>query len=112
MKKLSPKALATLVAAVALSALAVFTFAGCGQNSNSGSSASNAGSSQSAGSDKQGDTVGTVTTDIDMSSYGAGKSVRVWVPVAQDYEYQKVTDVAYDAPGAKTAEITEDSAGN
>ena len=112
MKKLSPKALATLVAAVALSALAVFAFAGCGQNSNSGSSASNAGSSQSAGSDKQGDTVGTVTTDIDMSSYGAGKSVRVWVPVAQDYEYQKVTDVAYDAPGAKTAEITEDSAGN
>ena len=66
--KFSRKTAATLVAAVALWALAMFAFAGCGQSSdsNSGSSASNSGGSQPAGSDKQGDTVGTVTTDIDI----------------------------------------------
>lgn len=85
MKKLSRKTLATFTAAAVLCALAVFALAGCGQNSDSGSAASNAGSSQSASSDKQGNTVGTVTTEVDMSSYEAGKSVRVWIPVAQDY---------------------------
>lgn len=46
--KFSRKTAATLVAAVALWALAMFAFAGCGQSSdsNSGSSASNSGGSQ------------------------------------------------------------------
>lgn len=48
--KFSRKTAATLVAAVALWALAMFAFAGCGQSSdsNSGSSASNSDGSQPA----------------------------------------------------------------
>lgn len=54
---------------------------------------------------------GVVTFDLDMTQYEAGKVVRAWLPIAQSNEYQTVTDVAFDAEGAK-AEITTDSQGN
>lgn len=51
----------------------------------------------------------TMTTYIDMSKYDAGKVVKVWVPIPQDDEYQKVTDVTFNAPGASQAKITTES---
>lgn len=51
---------------------------------------------------------GTVTTTVDMSQYEQGKVVRVWLPIAQDGDYQTVTNVTYDAPKATKAEITVD----
>ena len=53
-------------------------------------------------------TSGTVTTTIDFSGYEAGKVVRVWLPIAQDGDYQTVTDVTFDAPKATVAEINVD----
>ena len=55
---------------------------------------------------------GTVTTTIDMTKYDAGKTVRVWVPVATDGDYQTITDDTIVADGATTAEMTEDALGN
>lgn len=55
---------------------------------------------------------GVVTTNVDMSAYEQGKVVRVWLPVAQDGDYQKIENVSYDASSATKAEITEDSEGN
>lgn len=57
-------------------------------------------------------TEGVVTNTVDMTQYPAGKSVRVWLPVPQDYSYQKISDVNFDAPGASTAQINEDNQGN
>lgn len=54
---------------------------------------------------------GTVTFDIDMTQYDAGKTVRVWLPVPQTDEYQEIADVVYEATGAE-AELTEDALGN
>ena len=53
-------------------------------------------------------TSGTVTTTVDFSGYEAGKVVRVWLPIAQDGDYQTVTDVTFDAPKATVAEINVD----
>ncbi len=53
-------------------------------------------------------TSGTVTTTVDFSGYEAGKVVRAWIPIAQDGDYQTVTDVTYSAPAATDAEITVD----
>lgn len=53
-------------------------------------------------------TSGTVTTTVDFSGYEAGKVVRVWLPIAQDGDYQAVTDVTFDAPKATVAEINVD----
>ena len=53
-------------------------------------------------------TSGTVTTTVDFSGYEAGKIVRVWLPIAQDGDYQTVTDVTFDAPKATVAEINVD----
>lgn len=55
---------------------------------------------------------GVVTTNVDMSAYEQGKVVRVWLPVAQDGDYQKIENVSYDAPAATKVEVTEDSEGN
>ncbi len=55
---------------------------------------------------------GTVTTMVDMTQYEQGKVVRVWLPIAQNVDYQAVTDVVYDAPKATTAEVTIDIEGN
>lgn len=56
---------------------------------------------------------GTVTTNVDMSKYDKGSAVRVWIPVAQTNEYQTVENVEFNAGDAsKTAEITQDEAGN
>lgn len=58
---------------------------------------------------------GTVTTSIDMTNtekYPKGKVVKVWVPVAQTTDNQKVKDAKIDAPKAAAAKITTDSEGN
>lgn len=54
---------------------------------------------------------GVVTFAIDMTQYEAGKTVRAWIPLAQDDEYQTITDVVADA-GDVEAQITEDALGN
>lgn len=54
---------------------------------------------------------GTVTTNIDMTGYDAGKVVRVWIPVGQQNEDQVVEEAVIDAGDAK-AEITTDANGN
>ncbi|KIR02884.1 transglutaminase domain protein [Lachnospiraceae bacterium TWA4] len=51
---------------------------------------------------------GVVTNDIDMTKYEKGKVVRVWLPIPQDNDYQKITDVKYDAGDAKAEEATDD----
>jgi transglutaminase-like putative cysteine protease len=54
---------------------------------------------------------GTVTFSVDMSQYDKGQVVRVWIPVAQDNDYQTIADVDSDVNGAE-AELTEDENGN
>lgn len=46
-----------------------------------------------------------------MTQYEDGKKVRVWLPVAQDTDYQIIKDVTYDVNGAE-GKITEDALGN
>ena len=55
---------------------------------------------------------GTVTTTVDMTGYDEGATVRVWIPVAQDGEYQTITDAGVEAETADVAEITTDAQGN
>lgn len=58
---------------------------------------------------------GTVDTKIDMTNaktYPKGKTVRLWVPVAQTTDNQKVKDVKVSAPKAAVAKITTDIEGN
>lgn len=55
---------------------------------------------------------GTVTTEIDMTGYEAGKVVRAWIPVGQQIEDQEVEEAVIDAPDAAKAEITTDETGN
>lgn len=55
---------------------------------------------------------GTVTTNIDMTGYDAGKVVRVWVPVGQQNEDQEVGEPVIDASGDAKTEITTDDNGN
>ncbi len=54
---------------------------------------------------------GVVTYNIDMTQYEDGKKVRVWLPVAQDTDYQTIKDVTYDVNGAE-GKLTEDELGN
>lgn len=53
---------------------------------------------------------GTVTFAVDMTAY-EGKKVRVWIPVAQDNDFQTITDVATEA-GDVEASINTDALGN
>lgn len=57
---------------------------------------------------------GTLTLDVDLSDetrYPAGKIAKVWLPVPQSDENQSISAVHFNAPGAKTAKLTNDSAG-
>ena len=57
---------------------------------------------------------GIVTLKVDLSDeerYPAGKTAKVWLPVPQNDGDQSVSAVRYDAPGAKTAQLTKDSSG-
>lgn len=54
---------------------------------------------------------GVVTYTVDMSQYEDGKEVRVWLPVAQDTDYQTIKDVTYEVNGAE-GKITTDAEGN
>lgn len=54
---------------------------------------------------------GTVTYNVDMTKYEAGKKVRLWLPVAQSIDLQKVEDVKYEATGGK-ASMEKDAEGN
>jgi hypothetical protein len=58
---------------------------------------------------------GTVDTKIDMTNaktYPKGKIVKLWVPVAQTTDNQKVKEVKVSAPKAAVAKITTDIEGN
>ena len=39
---------------------------------------------------------GTLTTNVDLSKYDKGKSVKLWLPIPQDSEYQKISNVKVD----------------
>lgn len=54
---------------------------------------------------------GTVTTTVDMTKYDAGKTVRVWVPVALSNDDQSVDSAKIDA-GDAYAELKTDELGN
>jgi len=57
---------------------------------------------------------GTVNLQVDLSDetrYPAGKVARVWLPVPQTDDNQKITSVKCDAPGAKEVKLTTDTAG-
>ena len=57
---------------------------------------------------------GTITLKVDLSDeekYPAGKAAKVWLPVPQNDDYQKISTIRYSAPGAKTKKLTKDSAG-
>ena len=54
---------------------------------------------------------GVVTFNVDMSQYEKGKTIRVWLPVAQSNDYQTIEDVNYDAQDTE-AELNEDELGN
>lgn len=110
--------LRTAVAAVAVSALTLGFAVACSKpkaeraaTTSAASTAAASAASTSAKTEAK-TTSGVVTTDVDMSQYEKGKVVRVWIPIAQDFPHQKVTDVNYKADGATKAEITTDSAGN
>ena len=103
-----------VAAIMGVSALAIAACVGCGKTADKkgDDSSSSSKAPVAAKAEKVNTTSGTVTTTVDMSKYDAGKVVRVWLPVAQDYDYQKVTDVKFNAPGAKIAKINKDSLGN
>jgi transglutaminase-like putative cysteine protease len=106
-----------------IAALCAFAFVGCsssGQSSSSPSSSAAASSaspavsssaSAAAQQEKGTTTSGTVTTTLDMTQYDQGKTVRVWIPVPQDGDYQTITDVAYDASTGQ-ASMNTDAHGN
>lgn len=110
---------------IAASAILALTCTACGA-STAAKSGSTAGAADAGSAEKTTKTVkvdtsknetgkvtsGTVTTQIDMSGYEDGKDVRVWIPVAQDGDYQTVKDVDFDAPKATEAKLTKDAEGN
>jgi transglutaminase-like putative cysteine protease len=118
------KNLGKTVAVAGLTAMVALACTACSGTSATSDSSKSSDSSQTAATEQTStvravsenvtgkETKGTVTTTVDMSQYDQGKVVRVWLPVAQDGDYQKVTDVAYDAPKATKSEITNDSEGN
>lgn len=55
---------------------------------------------------------GVIVTDIDMTSYAKGKTVRVWIPIAQSNEHQEVGEAIYEAPGASNVSMNFDENGN
>lgn len=97
-----------------MASLATIAIAGCGSgNAQQAATTEAAATTEVAATNVTGKTTeGVVTTTVDMSSYEQGKTVRVWLPVAQDYDYQTVTDVTFDAPGAAKSEVTTDDNGN
>lgn len=54
---------------------------------------------------------GTVTYTVDMTKYEAGKKVRLWLPIAQSIDEQKVEEAKYDANGGN-ASMNTDAEGN
>ena len=96
-----------VAAIMGVSALAIAACVGCGKTADKkgDDSSSSSKAPVTAKAEKVNTTSGTVTTTVDMSKYDSGKVVRVWLPVAQDYDYQKVTDVKFNDPCAKTAKI-------
>lgn len=99
---------AKLFMALGITALLALTLTGCQQQESKSEEPADTTAANVTGEV----TKGTVTTTVDMSQYEKGKVVRVWLPVAQDYDYQTIQDVSYDAPSAATAELTTDSEGN
>ncbi len=122
MKHIAVKHLGKTVAVAGLSAMVALACSACSGTSDSKDKSSS--STQTAATEQVSnvrdlsenvtgkEVKGTVTTTVDMSQYAQGKVVRVWLPIAQDGDYQKVTDVTYDAPTATTSEITIDIEGN
>ncbi len=56
---------------------------------------------------------GTLTTNVDLSKYEKGKSVKLWLPIPQDSEYQKITNVKVDLDEAHAKQQqTTDKLGN
>lgn len=118
------KNLGKTVAVAGLTAMVALACTACSGTSTTSDSSKSSDSSQTVATEQTStvravsenvtgkETKGTVTTTVDMSQYEQGKVVRVWLPVAQDGDYQKVTDVAYDAPKATKSEIATDSEGN
>lgn len=103
-----------LIAAFAVSAVLALALGACSSESTA-SDSSSASSVSSSSADQATAKVksGTVTTTVDMTGYDAGQTVRVWVPVATDGDYQTITDETIDAgSGAAVAQMNTDARGN
>lgn len=94
------------------SALALAACGNGGTSDSGGVATGTQDASTSANADDKSMTAGTLTTTIDLTQQGEGKVVRVRLPVAQDFEYQTIDQVDYDAPSATTASINQDEQGN
>lgn len=107
-----------IVSILLVTAMAASLAAGCGSNSDSSADSDNAAdetSEETAESEEEkaesAAQSGTVTFNIDMSEYEKGKTVCLWIPVAQTNDYQTIEDVEFEADGAE-AEMNEDELGN
>jgi transglutaminase-like putative cysteine protease len=120
MKNVTRRDAIKLFGFVGTSAVTVAAMSGCsgsnagkeGSSNESAAPASSASQGQAAAKADVKTTAGTVTANVDLTQYEAGKVVRLWLNVPQDYEYQKVGDVKFDAPGAETAQVNTDDDGN
>lgn len=117
------KKLVSMLLVIAMTALFAV---GCGNNSDSGESAESTGQESNAATEAAEEETtagtveektegavqsGTVTFNVDMSQYEKGKTVSVWLPVAQSNDYQTIEAVDYEAQGTE-AVINTDENGN
>lgn len=54
---------------------------------------------------------GVITLNVDLSNVESEETVKAWLPVPQSDELQNISNIQYDAPGAKEAIFTYDSDG-
>ena len=100
---------------VALAAALALGIAGCGATTSGDAAGSSAMESPTvttaASEDIKKDaakTSGTMTAEVDLTQYEAGKAVRLWLPVPHDGDYQKITELAYSADSGTPLLYTDD----
>lgn len=100
---------------VALAAALALGIAGCGATTSgdtAGSSATESPTVTTAASEDikkdAAKTSGTMTAEVDLTQYEAGKAVRLWLPVPHDGDYQKITELAYSADSGTPLLYTDD----
>lgn len=118
-RDMNKKLLLARLLTVAVVLAAALALCACGSSAASGSAASGSSSTASASSAAASDSSasaeapkakkksGTVTNEIDMTNYKKGDVIKLWLPVPQSDEYQKIESVKTDK-----GEIMTDELGN